>query len=194
MVKKLPMEGGPTFSLKHRLVRLLWQTTWLLLCRWSPPQMWRWRRFFLRLFGAAIGEKSDVRGSARVWYPPNLLMADNTLLAAGVNCYNPAPIRIETGCLVSQGAYLCAASHNVTDSAFPLVLRPITLGKDSWIASEAFVGPGVNIGQGTVLGARGAAFEDLNEWTIYRGNPARAVRPRSKLPQKAILHNRSSDG
>jgi putative colanic acid biosynthesis acetyltransferase WcaF len=109
-------------------------------------------------------------------------MADHSLLAGGVNCYNVGTITIGTGTIVSQGAHLCAASHDVADPAFPLLVRPITLMRQCWIAADAFVGPGVTVGEGAVLGARGAAFKNLDPWTVYRGNPAAPIATRSKTP------------
>jgi serine acetyltransferase len=46
------------------------------------------------------------------------------------------------------------------------------------IAAEAFVGPGVTIGDGAVLGARAALFSDAEPWSIYRGNPAVLIKQR----------------
>ncbi|MGH6957429.1 MAG: hypothetical protein ACREEW_12265, partial [Caulobacteraceae bacterium] len=59
-----------------------------------------------------------------------------------------------------------------------LVARPIEIGPRAWIAAEAFVGPGVTVGEGAVLGARGVAMRDLEPWTIYAGNPATPLRRR----------------
>jgi putative colanic acid biosynthesis acetyltransferase WcaF len=94
-----------------------------------------------------------VRGSARVWYPPYLVMVERTILADGVNCYNMAPIHIKSGAVVSQRAHLCAGAHNIDDKNFQLQAKAIVVGSNCWIAAEAFVGPGVNIGDGAVLGA-----------------------------------------
>lgn len=141
--------------------------------------MWRWRCLVLRMFGARIGTPCDVRGSAQVWFPPNLELSDRSMLAAGVNCYNVALVRLGSGSIVSQGAYLCTASHDVHKPDFPLLARPITIAADCWIASEAFVGPGVTIDEGAVLAARAVAMRDLDAWTIYVGNPAKPVRKRS---------------
>lgn len=173
-----PREGGPSFSLKHRLLRLVWNMTWLLLASWTPPMMHPWRRFLLRLFGAKIEGKSDVRGSARVWYPPNLVMHNRTILAGYVNCYNMAPITIGEGTVVSQGAHLCAGSHDISDKNFQLIVKPISIGRDCWIAAEAFVGPGVTIGDRAVLGARGVAFKEIDAEYVYVGNPAQKLKQR----------------
>jgi putative colanic acid biosynthesis acetyltransferase WcaF len=80
--------------------------------------------------------------------------------------------------LASQGAHICAGTHDIEDVHFQLRARPIVIGYRAWIAAEAFVGPGVTVGDGAVLGARGCAFKDLDPWTVYVGNPARALKRR----------------
>jgi putative colanic acid biosynthesis acetyltransferase WcaF len=74
----------------------------------------------------------------------------------------------------------------VSDPHFQLIAEPITIGKNGWIAAEAFVGPGVTIGDGAVLGARGVTFHDLDPWTINIGNPALCVGKREiKMSESA---------
>lgn len=177
-----PLEGGPSFPLRHRLFRLAWQVAWFTLASWTPPPLRAWRRGLLRLFGADLGPKADVRASARVWYPPNLKMAACAVIGPGAICYNIAPVTLGARTVVSQRAHLCTGSHDLSDPSFQLVARPITLGPDVWIAAEAFVGPGVNAGEGSVLGARGATFADLEAWTVHTGNPAKRLRSRKLRP------------
>jgi putative colanic acid biosynthesis acetyltransferase WcaF len=55
---------------------------------------------------------------------------------------------------------------------------PITIGARAWIAAEAFVGPGVTVGEGSVLGARSCAMRNIPDWMIYSGNPAMPLRER----------------
>lgn len=140
--------------------------------------MWRWRRLLLSIFGAKLADRCDVRGSAKVWFPPNLVMENWTTLAEGVICYNVAEITISERAIVSQRAFLCTASHDVYHPLFGLTAKPISIGAHSWVGSEAFVGPGVTVGSGAVLAARGAAFASLEPWHIYRGNPAQQIKAR----------------
>ena len=99
-------------------------------------------------------------------------------LGPRVICYCMAPVRLGAYAVTSQGAHLCAGTHSTSDPGFPLITRPIEIGARAWVAAEAFVGPGVTVGEGAVLGARGVALRDLEPWTIYSGNPAVRVRPR----------------
>ena len=173
-----PQDGGPSFGLRNRVVRLVWGVVWLLLASWTPAPLHPWRRALLRLFGARMGHRADVRGSSRVWLPSHLVMADHALIGPNVTCYNQAPITLGERALVSQGAHLCAGTHDIDRADFPLVAKPIAIGAHAWVAAEAFVGPGAVIGDGCVLGARAVAFGRLDAWGVYAGNPARRVRER----------------
>ena len=85
-----------------------------------PRQAHPWRRLLLRAFGARIGKGADVRGSARIWLPANLVMDEGAIIGPHVNCYNQAPIFLGARALVSQRASLCAGTHDPDDPAFPV--------------------------------------------------------------------------
>ena len=170
--------GGPSFALRHRLFRAVWLVSWALLASWTPPPLHQWRRLVLVAFGAAMHPTAKVYGSAQVWYPPNLRMGARAVLGPRSICYCVASVVLEDGAIVSQGAHLCGATHAVDEPSFPLLAEPIVIGRGAWIAVEAFVGPGVVAEAGSVLGARGVAFSNLEPHTIYVGNPARPLRVR----------------
>jgi putative colanic acid biosynthesis acetyltransferase WcaF len=172
------LEGGPTYSLANRLFRASWCLTWLLLAAWTPPMLHRWRISLLRLFGAKIADTAAVYGSARIWYPPHLEVGQFARVSPNVTVYNVAKITLQDYAIVSQGANLCSAGHDIEDIHFQTVARPIMIGRRAWVAGEAFIGPGVTVGEGAVLGARGCAFRDLEPWMVYGGNPARPLKPR----------------
>jgi putative colanic acid biosynthesis acetyltransferase WcaF len=174
-----PLEGGPSFTLYNRLFRLMWIVCWSVLARWTPPPMHWWRRIVLNCFGARIGRGARVYASVNVWYPPHLIVAKNAVVGPGVICYCQGTITIGEKAVVSQRAHLCSGTHDISDPNFQLVMRPIVIGAQAWIAAEAFVGPGVIVGEGAVLGARAAAFDSLEPWTVYRGNPAQPIRTRA---------------
>lgn len=110
--------------------------------------------------------------------PWNLEMHEFSCLASGVDCYNAAPILLEAYATVSQRAYLCTASHNISSKAHEQIAKPIRIGKYAWVAAEAFVGPGVTIGEGAVVGARAAVFRDVETWSVVGGNPANFLKKR----------------
>ncbi len=173
-----PWEGGATFSLGNRIYRAAFAMAWAVLAAWTPAPLARWRRLVLVAFGATLHPTAKVYGSAAIWSPRNLVMGANSAIGPRVTIYAMAPITLGAYSIVSQGAHLCAGTHDVEDANFQLVRRPIMVGERAWVAADAFVGPGVTIGEGAVLGARGCAMKDLAPWTIYRGNPAERIRER----------------
>ena len=166
-------------SRKNQVVRMLWTIVWGVFARPLPRSVGSgWKRFLLRLFGARIDATAIVYSSAKVYYPANLTMGAYACLASDVDCYNVAPVTIGANSTVSQGAYLCTASHDITDPLNPLVTKPIVIEDQAWVAAGAFVGMGVTIGQGAVVGARTAVFKDVEPWTVVGGNPAKFIKRR----------------
>lgn len=168
-----------TLSRKHQTIRLLWTVTWSLLAKPLPRSIGSgWKRFLLKLFGAQLDSTAVVYSSARIYYPPNLIMEKYSCIASDVDCYNVAPVRIGANATVSQGAFLCTASHDITDPHNRLITAPIIIENQAWIAAAAFVGMGVTIGEGAVIGARAAVFKDVEPWTVVGGNPAKFIKKR----------------
>lgn len=166
-------------SRKHQLVRVVWSVVWILGARWLPRSVGSgWKRFLLRLFGAQIDATAIVYSTAKIYYPANLVMDRYSCLASGVNCYNVALVKIGANTTVSQGAYLCTASHDISDPFNRLITAPIIIEDQAWVAADAFVGMGVTIGEGAVVGARAAVFKDVEPWTVVGGNPAKFIKRR----------------
>jgi putative colanic acid biosynthesis acetyltransferase WcaF len=169
-----------SFSLKHRMARLLWQAVHLLLYRTSPRPMHAWRSMLLQIFGAQMGPGCHFYPSGRVWAPWNLTCEDCCTLADQAEIYNPSPIYLESHCIISQQAYVCGATHDYNNPEFPMISYSMRLGAYSWICARASVSPGVHVGEGAVLGLGSVACEDLEPWTVYSGVPAVKTKVRTK--------------
>jgi len=167
-------------SIANRAARALWGIVWVLLFRPTPRPFHAWRGLWLRLFGARLGRGVRVYASAKIWAPWNLTMGDYSVIGDGVDCYDVAPIEIGAHAIVSQYSFLCAATHDPDQKTFPLIAKPIRIGARAWIAADVFVGPGVTVGEGAVVGARSSVFRDVAPWTVVGGTPARVLRTRAK--------------
>ncbi len=55
-------------------------------------------------------------------------------------------------------------------------VRPIIIGDNVWIGSEAIILPGVTIGEGAVVSAGAVVMSDVPPYTLVGGNPARQMR------------------
>lgn len=168
-----------SISLKNKLARILWLVVYQMLFRPSPASCHFWRRGLLRMFGAKIEAGAHPYPGCKIWAPWNLIMREHSCLANDVDCYNIGLVVLGANSIVSQSSYLCTASHDHRSAAFELTMAPIRIGTSAWVAARAFVGPGVTVGEGAVVGATASVFKDVPSWTVVGGNPAKVIGTRS---------------
>jgi putative colanic acid biosynthesis acetyltransferase WcaF len=148
----------------------------------SPQIAYGWRRALLRAFGARIGPGARIRPSARCVHPWRLRVGARAWIGERATLYSLAAIEIGDDAVVSQGAHLCAGSHDPDAPGFPLTAAPIRVGAGAWIAAEALLLPGVSVGRGAVVGARALVTRDIPAGWVALGHPARPVRRRGARP------------
>lgn len=168
----------PAFSLSIRMKRLTWNFAWALLYRPSPRPFHSWRTMLLQIFGAKMGPNCHFYPKSKVWAPWNLICDDQVTAGDGAEIYNPAPMTFGSHAILSQDSYICGATHDYDDPAFPLIAYAMRIGAYSWICARASVVPGANVGDGAVLGLGSVATHDLEPWTVYAGVPAVRVKER----------------
>ena len=167
------------FRRRGGLTVQLWWLTQASLFRGSPQIAYGFRRFLLRCFGAKIGKNVVIRPSATITYPWNLTIGDYAWVGDDVVLYNLGEITIGDHAVVSQRSYLCAGDHDAAQVDFPIRARAIHIGKQAWVATDVFVGPGVSVGDGAIVGARSSVFKDVPGGTVNHGNPCKVVRQRT---------------
>lgn len=169
-------------SLDTKAKRVIWNMIYLLFFRLFPSKLFRlWRIFLLRLLGARISWDSEIYSSVKIWAPWNLRMEKGSCLGPYVICYNQALVELEEGATVSQYSYLCTAGHksdehNSADSG--LIIAPISIGRNAWIGTRAFIGMGVEIGEEAIVGATASVYKDVEPRVIVGGNPAKIIKKR----------------
>lgn len=168
-----------TLTRRHKLARLSWNIVYLLAYCWLPkPYFGRWRIFLLKRFGAKIGKGCSISPSCRIWAPWNMNLSDYVCLAEEVNFYCVSIIRLEAHVTVSQRAFLCSASHDISSLSRPLIHSPIVIKEHAWVCAEAFVGAGVTVAEGAVVGARAVVVKNVEPWAVVAGNPAKLLKTR----------------
>jgi putative colanic acid biosynthesis acetyltransferase WcaF len=168
------------YSRGETLGRWLWLAVEKTIFRWSPRPFHGWRAWLLRCFGAKIPKLGEVVvfPTVSVHFPWKLTLEPRSMLGPFVRVYNIAPIRLGYGANVSQFSHLCAGGHDYSQWRLPTTFGPIVIGDNAWVAADVFVGPGVEIGELAVVGARSVVVTNLPARKICVGHPCRPIKDR----------------
>ncbi len=152
---------------------LLWELSWLLMCRWTPKPLNAWRLMWLKLHGATIYGRPFVHQRARIAIPWNLTLHDRACLGDGAVAYTLGEIEIMPDATVAQEAYLCTGTHDFHNPVRPLQTAKILVGRAAFVGARAFVMPGITVGENAVVGACSVVTKDVQANTCVAGNPAK---------------------
>lgn len=177
----------PSFSLANRARRAVWNLCYALLFRTSPRPFHAWRSMILRLFGAKLAPNCHFYPKCRIWAPWNLVCEEAVGVGDDAELYNPSLLTIGSHAVISQGAYLCGATHLYNEPSFRLVSYPMAIGAYAWVCARATVSPGVNVAEGAILALGSIATKDLEPFGIYAGMPARKVKERDRSAVPALM-------
>jgi putative colanic acid biosynthesis acetyltransferase WcaF len=171
------MEPSPWKPMEN-IKRALWMMVRGSLFRFSFHNWYAWRRLLLKLFGANLGRGVRIRPTTLVEIPWNLTIGDDAIIGDYAILYSLGHITIGARTTISQYAHLCAGTHDHKSHRFPLLKPPIVVGQDAWIAADAFIAPGVTVGDRAVVGARATVVRDVPPDQIVVGPAATAIKER----------------
>ena len=165
------------YSHKELLLRLLWGFGKFAF-KLSPRPCFGFRRWLLRCFGAKVGANVHVYPSALIYYPWNLEIGNDSAVGEWALIYNLGRITIGELTTISQRVHLCAGTHDYRQPDMPLLKPSITVGNEVWLCADCFVGPGIQIGNRVIVGARAVVVKDVTKHEIVAGNPAAPIKKR----------------
>ncbi len=169
--------GNDNYRPEEYRRRVLWMALRGPL-RFLPRFCYETRNLILRAFGARIGKEVRIYPDVEIFFPWNLEIGDEVTVGPGVQLYSLGPIRIGAGTMISYGAHFCAGTHDYSRRNLPLLKPEICLGEGIWVCADAFIGPGVEIGDFSIVGARAVVLKSFPAFSILGGNPARKVKDR----------------
>jgi len=158
--------------------RFLWYHINAFILKSSLPFMGV-KIVLLKLFGAKIGKGLVIKPHVSIKYPWNLTIGNHVWIGENVWIDNLDLVAIGNNVCISQGALIMSGNHNYTKPTFNLITKKIIIEDGAWICAKSVVCQGVNIGSHAVLGIQSVASDNLEPYSIYRGNPATKVKERA---------------
>jgi putative colanic acid biosynthesis acetyltransferase WcaF len=153
----------------------LWVATKCVFFQNPLPWPSALRAALLRAFGARVGVGVTIRANVNITFPWRVTIGDHVWIGEEAIVLSLAPVEIGSNVCISQRAFLCTGSHDFRASHFDLVTKPIRVRDRSWIAAQAFIAPGVEIGPDSMVAAGSVVVENVPPGTKARGNPATAT-------------------
>ncbi len=134
--------------------------------------------FILRLFGAKIGKRVNIKPMVYIKYPWRLEIGDNVWIAEKVWIANESLVKIGDNVCLSHEVLLMCGGHDYKKEAFNVYNYPLTIEDGVWLGAQSSVLGGITVKSHAVLAMKSVANTDLEAYSIYRGNPAVKIRER----------------
>ena len=111
-----------------------------------------------------------------------LEIGDGTRIVGCCTLSAARSVRLGRQVLVAGGVYVADHSHAYDDPSRPVLeqgitaVGPVEICDGAWLGQNVVVCPGVRIGRGAVIGANTVVRDDVPDFTVAVGVPARVVR------------------
>ncbi len=102
-------------------------------------------------------------------------MGDYCWLGDSCEILNLEQVTLEDHVAIAHEVYLATGSHNIRSRTMAYANKPITIKRGTWVASRAFIGPGVTIGENCVVGAGALVVKSVPNDSIVLSAPAQVV-------------------
>jgi len=173
------LKTGPPFCsalLPRRLLRAFLGRPYL--ARWLPRRL---RNSAWRCLGVEVAAEVFISPRAQIsCFLDRVRIGEGSLIGCGAELYAWERIEIGRRVLISQGAKLLTGTHDYNSPSFNGLARPIRIGDYAWVGAYALVLPGVDIGEGAIVGAGAVVSREVPPYAIVAGNPAQIIGERER--------------
>ena len=161
---------------------LLVEIAWIITKNFFFLSSWPWpsslKSNLLRLFGARVGKGLYIRPRVNIHFPWKLSLGSYCWIGDRCEILNLEHVCLMDHVALAHDVYLAAASHDVRSRSMCYKNRPIMIKSGTWIATRAFVGPGVVIGKNCVIGACSVVMKDVIDDSLVLTDFPVSIQPR----------------
>lgn len=111
-----------------------------------------------------------------------IIIGDHVSIAGACVISAAYNVVIENDVLVAQNVYIADHSHRYNNIPIPVKnqgiekVAPVLVKQGAWLSQNCVIGPGVTIGVGSVVGANSFVNQDVPDYCIAVGSPARIIK------------------
>lgn len=137
-------------------------------------------RYLSKRFKSA-GKNLKVFAGARFRSMEHLVVGDNVEIGFDNFIQALGGVKLGDNVMLAPGVKIWSVNHNYKDTKTLIkeqgqTKAPVTIGNDVFVASNAFISPGVNLPDGAVVSASAVvSVKKYPPYSIIAGNPARVI-------------------
>ena len=167
--------GSEIFEAFHKYSQEALKITSEINGKYNPPE--KIRELFSKLTESEIDETFGL-------FPPfytdcgkNIKIGKNVFINACCRFQDQGGIEIGDGSLIGHNTTIATLNHDFNPAKRQnLTPSRVKIGKNVWIGSDCTILPGVEIGDGAIIGAGSVVTKSVPKNTIAVGNPARVIK------------------
>ena len=152
---------------------------WLL--RSLPGLIPAWLRYgFYKLMFRRLESFALIYPGVRFTHSYGIRAGQSFSINSGALIDGRGGVTIGDHVMIGPYAVIVSSDHDFRQSEKPMtacdhILKPVTIGNDVWIGAKAVVCAGVTIGDGAVVAAGAVVTENVEDFEIVGGVPARMI-------------------
>lgn len=153
-----------------------WLDFELMLLRWVghiPSHCFR--NFFYRLAGIKLGKGATIHMWANFFQPKNIKIGEGTIIGDHVFLDGRAKLKIGKQVDIASSVMIYNSEHDLDKEDFRAREEPVKIGDYVFIGPRVIILPGVKIGRGAVIAAGAVVTEDVSDFAIVGGIPAKVI-------------------
>ena len=160
---------------RPRSIEILWYFAKVIffLSPWPWPNSLK--RKILIAFGAKVGKRPNIRPRVNIHFPWKFTMGDYCWIGDSCEILNLEPVVMEDHVALAHEVYLAAGSHDIRSRTMAYANKPIRIGRGTWVATRAMIGPGVEIGENCVVGAGAIVLKSVPRDSIVGSSLAKVI-------------------
>lgn len=137
----------------------------------------------LKGFLKKLGKGTIIKEGVTIYFPENVEIGENVSINEFCFIDGYGGVKIGNNVRIAHGVSIISEDHGYSDPNRPIYLQdkipsPVKIGDDVWVGCKATILKGVKIGSGSVIGANSLVTDDIPEYSVAVGSPARVIKKR----------------
>jgi acetyltransferase-like isoleucine patch superfamily enzyme len=123
--------------------------------------------------------------NVEIVFPHKMVIEDYVYIGPGAIIQALGGVTIKSGAIIGPRLKIHSANHqfkNATSIPYDETFdkRPVVINENVWIGGDVIIVPGVNIGEGSIIGAGSVVSGIIPPFSIAVGNPAKVIKKRDE--------------